>query len=270
MNGIISTGDKSLVKETVEPVINVVHIINKKSINIEIPKVIHAALCILKNHSIPNNIASQTITEILKAPILSYIRVFYQIIFTFILVRMRNILILVVFVLLAIYIYSNYNYPKHVSIIQTNLDDMKFSILLEKQPVIIENNKTDLEQLQNTLFSYMNHNIYEIDGPEKQNDSEEKPEEAEKAEEAEEAEEEWHTSRYKYLVLQSTSDNSEIYIFPPYIKFDESSPDFENDIINVQLSIGQCIILPFHWKYLIKKNNFICLCVHNIATYILP
>jgi len=160
---------------------------------------------------------------------------------------MSYLLLLILIVIISLYVYSNYKYPTNVSIIQTNLDELKFNILLEKQPVIIENNKTDLEQLQKSLFSFMNYSLYDL-----------------------EESDEWHKNRFKYLVLQSTSDNSEIYIFPPYIKFDESSPEFEGDITNVQLSFGQCIILPFHWKYLIKKNNYMCLGVHNMATYLLP
>lgn len=149
--------------------------------------------------------------------------------------------------MIILYIYSNYRYPLNVSIIQTNLDDLKFNVLLEKQPIVIENNKTDLEKLQKSLFTFMNYTIYDIDESD-----------------------EWNKNRFKYLILQSIDNNSEIFIYPPFANYIDSKPQSEEDIINIQLSIGQCVILPFHWKYLIKKNNFTCLGVHNIITYILP
>lgn len=154
--------------------------------------------------------------------------------------------LLIVFI---IYIYSYYKYPQNISIIQTNLDILNYNILLERQPVVIENNKTDLEQLQNTLFSFTIKELFSIDNQSI-----------------------WVNNRYKYVVFQSISDNSEILIYPPFKPLlPDNTPDTNENLINIQLNIGQCLILPFHWKYYIDKNNsYNCLGIHNLVTYFLP
>lgn len=152
-----------------------------------------------------------------------------------------------ILIVLIIYIYSYYNYPRNISIIQTNLDRLNYDMLLEKQPLVIENNKTDLDQLKDNLFNMTISCLFYIEDTE-----------------------EWQNNRYKYLVIQSIGD-CEILIYSPFKKIIDGLPDNNEKLINIQIKNGQSLILPFHWKYYIEKNNkFNCLGIHNLITYFLP
>lgn len=156
-----------------------------------------------------------------------------------------------ILIILIIYIYSYYKFPHNISIIQTNLDRLNYNMLLEKQPVVIENNKTDLEQLKNTLFNLTISDLFYLEDTN-----------------------EWINNRYKHFVLQAIVEEdkeAEILIYAPFKNIINGLPDMNENLINIQLRNGQCLILPFHWKYFIEKNNkFNCLGIHNLITYFLP
>lgn len=159
------------------------------------------------------------------------------------------ILYIFLLIILIIYIYSYYIYPTNITILQTNLDKLNYNMLLERQPLIIENTKTDIYQLQDTLFYLMSSTYFDID-----------------------ASDIWHNNNFKYIVLQSINDEkSEILIYPPFKKMINNSPDPNETLMNIELKKGQILILPFHWKYYIQNDyKFKCLGVHNLITYILP
>lgn len=163
-----------------------------------------------------------------------------------------SIIYIIILIILIIYIYSFYNYPKKVYVMQTNLDKLNYSMLLERQPVVIENTKTDLEKLQQNLFVYMIPTYFSLDSSEN-----------------------WYNNIYKHLIFQAITEDPEkeceILIYPPYKKLINNVPDTNEKLLNIQLKNGQCLILPLHWKYYIeKRNKFNCLGINNIITYILP
>ena len=134
----------------------------------------------------------------------------------------------------------------------------KPELLLEKQPVIIDDNDFNIDSLQSLYFK-MNpskHFILE------QNDI-------------------WCRNKYKYLLMQSTTGPCDILLCNPNhvdssknIPFEsESEPESESEssnIVEIQLSEGQILIVPFNWLYLIIDSKVDCIGIHDYITYLLP
>jgi len=148
-------------------------------------------------------------------------------------------------ILLIIYIYSYYNYPKKTKIIQTRMDGFNYNMLAYRQPVIIDTATVDIDSLPKKWF-YLNlvkkFNITATN------------------------EEIWYDNKYKYTVLQP-QDSGEIILYPASKKMNEGNPDPAETLLAINISKGQLIILPFHWKYLVKIDVK-CLGVDDIISYL--
>ena len=166
------------------------------------------------------------------------------------------ILLFIIVIIIATYIYSYYKYPSHVSILQTRPTDFNTDMLLEKQPIVIENNKTNLDELK-PLFFYMNPtDNFSLS-----------------------ASDIWHLNKYKYVAIQFEKPG-EILLCPPASKMITSSPNTpdilvpdpsDTNLLAIQAKAGEIVFIPFHWRYFITSKLIIkCLGIHDYITYFLP
>ena len=61
-------------------------------------------------------------------------------------------IIIFMFIVLACYIYSYYRYPKITSIMQSHIRMFKPEILLDKQPIIIDDNDVNILEFKSNIF----------------------------------------------------------------------------------------------------------------------
>lgn len=172
-------------------------------------------------------------------------------------VIMETYIYLCIFIIiLLLYIYSYYKYPQNISILQARPFEFSTNMLLEKQPIVIENNNSNLDDLKKLYFylnptQYFNLTSSDI----------------------------WHKNIYKYTAIQFQS-NGEILLCPPNTKMiiDDKSPSHNiipdpsnTNLLAIQAKVGEIVILPFHWYYYISnKLNVKCLGIHDYITYFLP
>ena len=158
--------------------------------------------------------------------------------------------IIILIILLIIYIYSYYNYPKKISVLQTNPNNFKTDMLLEKQPIVIENNASPLSDMKPMFFKWNPTQSFNISGSNY-----------------------WQYNTYKYVAIQ-LENSGEILLTPPNTKMlpDEDAPDPESaNVLAIQAKKGEILIIPFHWRYLINnKLDVECLGIHDYITYFLP
>jgi len=75
----------------------------------------------------------------------------------------------------------------------------------------------------------------------------------------------WQHNKYKYFVICLKQD-CEVTLCPPTSR---KVPTTDDHLIVLQCKKGNCLILPFNWRYLcnIEAN---CLGVHDLITYLMP
>jgi hypothetical protein len=170
-------------------------------------------------------------------------------------IMQEYIIVGIIILFVAIYIYSYYKYPQTVSILQTRPYEFKTDMLLERQPIVIENNASDLDELKATFFRFNPTEEFNLS-----------------------ASDIWHRNRYKYVAIQLEKPG-EIILCPPRAKIisdpentDEEIPDpTDANLLAIQAKTGEIVIIPFHWRYLItSKLNVKCLGIHDYVTYFLP
>jgi hypothetical protein len=151
-------------------------------------------------------------------------------------------------ILIVIYIFTYYNYPKKSQIYQTQIEKFKWDILLNKQPVIIDSKTINLEEFTKKWFYLNIINNFELSNSDI-----------------------WNDNKYKYLIIQA-NNNGEILLYPASKKMVNENgnkiPDTEESLVALQISEGQIIILPFHWKFL-TTINIKCVGVNDIISYFL-
>jgi hypothetical protein len=163
---------------------------------------------------------------------------------------------LVLVVLIVIYVASYYRYPNYTTILHTSLDKFTPQMLLERQPIIIDNNDCDLETIRTHWFGINFTNPYFLI-----------------------CSDSWHRNNYKYNIIQSLEQSTEVFICNPRTTLDIDGAPIESpetNIIGINLSIGQIVILPFHWNYIIPGDNAMnmnmkvkCLGINDLVTSIL-
>ena len=170
-------------------------------------------------------------------------------------------ILIVMFIVLALYIYSYYRYPKNTLIIQSHIRMFKPELLLDKQPIIVDDNDIDIIDFKTKLFSMNPTQQFTLSNSDK-----------------------WYKNKHKYLILQSKNGPCDILLCNPnYVDNKTNTPIiYENDgnnendgnetpeIIEVQLSEGQIVIIPFNWIYYIQNSSVECISIHDYVTYFLP
>jgi hypothetical protein len=150
--------------------------------------------------------------------------------------------ILIIFII--IYICCYFIFPPTIQILQTNITDFNFNLLYLRQPIVIPDYLEDTEKLINSWFNY---NIINYDNDDNNNDD-------------------WKFNKNKYLFINAIED-TEIIIYKASIY--SIIPDENDRIIAIKLEKKQSLILPYKWKYYIKRNNVNIWKIDDIITYFL-
>lgn len=170
-------------------------------------------------------------------------------------IMQEYIIFFIIILIITIYIYSYYKYPTNISILQTRPFEFNSDMLLEKQPIVIENNDSKLNELKEVFFRFNPSESFNLSSSDN-----------------------WHYNRYKYITLQLKTAG-EILLCPPRSKMiqdkmaaDTLIPDPSNtNLLAIQAKSGEIIIIPLHWHYLItNKLTVSCIGIHDLITYFLP
>jgi len=126
----------------------------------------------------------------------------------------------------------------------------KPEILLDKQPIIIDDNDVNITEFKSNIFGINPSHTFILNNSEI-----------------------WYKNKYKYLILQSKNGSSNILLCNPnYVDNKTNKPiESENtEIVEVQLSEGQVLVLPFNWLYYVQNSTVDCIGIHDYITYFLP
>lgn len=156
---------------------------------------------------------------------------------------MKKILLIILFVA-VVYTYCYFIFPSHISILQTSLQDFDFNLLLNRQPVVIEDK---IKDVRSVLSSWFSPNIIEDIQFDKKRT--------------------WNINFHKYLFCYAT-DDADILLYPPGNKVVNDVPDNREPIIAVKLKKGQSLVIPYRWYYN-APNNIKLYGIHDYITYIL-
>ena len=155
---------------------------------------------------------------------------------------------IIAFIIAIILIYASLYFIHREDIVlhQTNVYNFDFSLLYNKQPIIIEDSVKDLDEVISLWFSPNIVSKYLI------------------------IDELWKKNNYKYAIIYSIKD-TEITLSHPYNNLDNYDP--ENPLFpltTIKLKNNKFIIVPFKWKYNIENtNNVIVYGIHDYITYFL-
>ncbi len=160
----------------------------------------------------------------------------------------------VILILLILYVRYYYVSPKTVSILQTSLHHFQFSLLREKQPIVIHDRIQEIDSLKKAWFEP---NIV------KSLLLEATPQST------------WIENRYKYFVIHAQQD-CEVLLAPSSEKLVNGVPNPETTtLVAIQLGALQSVVLPYRMKYLLQpKHGSVATCkaigAHDYITFILP
>ena len=163
-------------------------------------------------------------------------------------------LFIVIAVIIVCYIYSYYRFPKNTYIMQSHIRMFKPELLLTKQPIVIDDNTIDLVSFKSKLFSYNPCQQFTLTNSDI-----------------------WYKNKYKYIILQCKNDPVDILLCNPNNVDSKTNTPFisENEsenaeIVEIQLSVGQVLIIPYYWLYFIQNSSVECFGIHDYITYFLP
>jgi hypothetical protein len=142
------------------------------------------------------------------------------------------------------YIYCYFIYPTNVSILQSNLQEFDFNLLLKRQPLVIEDSVKDVLSL---LKSWFEPNIIQ----DTQFDDKRI----------------WNVNSHKYLYIYALID-TEVLLYAPGHKVVNDMPDNNEPVIAIKLKATQSIIVPYRWYYN-TKNNVKLYGIHDYVTYVM-
>ena len=157
-----------------------------------------------------------------------------------------NILLISIIVAIIFYIYCYFIFSSNILILQTNLNDFDFNLLLERQPIVIEDYIIDVISVIKSWFStniiqdasYNNQII-------------------------------WNQNKHKFMYIYALED-TEILLYSPIKKVINDTPDNSEPVLAIQLKNRQSLIIPFYWYYNIKNINTAKLYgIHDYITYLL-
>lgn len=155
---------------------------------------------------------------------------------------MWYIIIPLLFIMLYASLY--FIFENELTIYQTSLNHFDFAMLYKKQPIIIEDNVQDINQL---IDSWFNINIVHygvlIDNL-------------------------WMRNKYKYLLISSHVP-IEVTICNPLSKVIDGEPALDSLMTTIKLKNNKVLILPFKWYYHVDLQEGYPLLygVHDYITY---
>tara|TARA_B110000858_G_scaffold20233_1_gene20272 strand:- start:851 stop:1324 length:474 start_codon:yes stop_codon:yes gene_type:complete len=151
---------------------------------------------------------------------------------------MKN-LVLIITLLIVLYSSLYFIFKEEITIQQIQKNNISLDILINKQPIIIEDklNKKEI----NDLFKY---NIIEY--PNVNNI--------------------WNRNQYKYILITAINNTNIFISNPKKIKFE--TPNEKDIVIDIQLKKNQSLILSFKWYYsLINNEDIEIYGIHDYITY---
>jgi hypothetical protein len=153
---------------------------------------------------------------------------------------MKNLLLIII-LLIVVYSSLYFIFKEEIVIQQINKKNISLDILINKQPIVIEDKLTENEI--NNLFKY---NIIEYPIYNRI----------------------WERNQYKYLIICALNNTNIFISNPKKLKFEIPT---ENDtIIDIQLKKNQTLILSYKWYYsLINKEDIKIYGIHDYITYML-
>lgn len=155
---------------------------------------------------------------------------------------------IIAFIVAIILVYASLYFIHRDDIVlhQTNMYNFDFSLLYNKQPIIIEDSVKELDEVVSLWFSPNIVSKYLI------------------------IDEIWKKNNFKYTIIYSIKD-TEITLSHPYNNIDNYDP--ENPLFpltTIKLKNNKFIIVPFKWKYNIENTNSVIIYgIHDYITYIL-
>jgi hypothetical protein len=153
-------------------------------------------------------------------------------------------LIIIILSLIVFYVYCYFIYPTHVSILQTSLEDFDFNMLLNRQPLVIEDKIKDVKYVLSAWFSG---NIIQDTSFDSKRI--------------------WNINSHKYMYLYSIRD-TEILLYPAGNTVINDVPDNREPVLAIQLKKTQSIVIPYRWYYNIKNKDDVKLYgIHDYVTY---
>jgi hypothetical protein len=155
----------------------------------------------------------------------------------------------ILFIILCIivaYIYCYFVFPDNITILQTSLNEFDFNLLLQRQPLVVEDSVKDILTLLKSWFS--SNIIRDVEFNEKKM---------------------WNINYHKYIYLYSLSDNNEVLLYQAGNKVIDDVPDNREPVLSINLKKYQGVIIPFRWYYNISnKNNSKIYGIHDYCTYL--
>jgi hypothetical protein len=131
-----------------------------------------------------------------------------------------------------------------VSILQTNLQEFDFNLLLKRQPLVIEDCVKDIVGVINSWFSP--NIVQDIVFDNKRI---------------------WNINSHKYLCVYAL-DDAEVLLYAPGHKVIDDTPDNSEPVIAINLKASQSVIVPYRW-YFNTKNNVKLYGIHDYITYLI-
>jgi hypothetical protein len=155
------------------------------------------------------------------------------------------ILLVVASVVIWLHIRFTYKVPSSVVILQSSLGDFDPNMLLEKQPIVIQDRVESMQPIWDGWFRYNRRNVFGIT-----------------------PDMEWIRNRHKFMLLHAQED-SEVMLCYPLCKAEKGVPDTSEEVITIKLYKGMSLIVPYRWYIATNSPTYAC-GVHDVFTYLLP
>lgn len=164
-----------------------------------------------------------------------------------------NFYLLIFLIIIVVYIYCYFIFPSSILILQTNISDFNFSLLNNRQPIVITDFLNEKEKLIDSWFNY-NYKIKIKNNHDDNNDYNDNDNDNN----------DWIHNKYKYVFINANKD-TEIIINKASIY--SNIPDENDRIIAIKLQKNQSLIVPFKWKYYINNNDVEIWGIHDLITF---
>lgn len=151
---------------------------------------------------------------------------------------MKNLLLIII-LLIVLYSSLYFIFKEEIVIQQINKNNISLDILINKQPIVIEDKLTKKEiknLFYNNIIEYPTYNKI------------------------------WERNQYKYLLIYALNDTNIFISNPKKLKFE--IPKENDTVIDIQLKKDQTLIISFKWYYsLIEKEDVKIYGIHDYITY---
>lgn len=155
------------------------------------------------------------------------------------------VLLVLAAIIISLYVRFAYKVPAKIMILQSSVNDFKPSLLLEKQPIVVQDRIENIKPIWDNIFK-LNIKTEFMITPEM----------------------EWIKNKYKFMMLHSKED-CEVLVCPPNCKTNGNVPDVSEQVIAIKLYKHMSLIVPYRWYLSINKEVHAC-GSHDLITYFLP